>query len=108
MRALRNRRWYAASVAAAARKPGDLRMTLNLARIVPSPYFRSYWIQQNITELKQYTAAISDLYREKNEFREERTLLPVNAENLPSTADLSAILAYVPADAGVYRAVAQP
>jgi hypothetical protein len=38
-------------------------MTLNLAAIVRSPYFRSYWVQQNITEMKQYTAALSDLYR---------------------------------------------
>lgn len=107
-RRLGSEQWYAVAVAAAARTPGDLRMTMNLDRIVPSPYFRSYWIQQNITELKQYTAAISDLYREKSEFREERTLLPVKVEDLPAPAELSAILAYVPVDTGVYRAVAGP
>lgn len=107
-RTLKNEAWYAGSVTAAARKPGDLRMTLNMARIVPSPYFRSYWVQQNITELKQYTAALSDLYREKNDFREERTLLPAHTDSLPAPADLSPVLAYVPTNSGVYRAVAQP
>jgi hypothetical protein len=51
--------WWSQSVAA-AEATGDLRMVLNLDKIVPSPYFRSYWIQQNVTEMKQYSAAISD------------------------------------------------
>ena len=44
--------WWSRSVAAAG-APGDLRVVLNLEKIVPSPYFRSYWIQQNITDMKQ-------------------------------------------------------
>ena len=54
--------WWSQSVAAAGPE-GDLRMVLNLEKIVPSPYFRSYWVQQNITDMKQYSAAISDLTR---------------------------------------------
>ncbi len=100
--------WYANSVAAASAQPGDLRMTLNLASIVPSPYFRSYWIQQNITELKRYTAAISDLYRSSGYLREERVLLPANPSTSPASSDLSPVLNYLPADIGVYRAAAQP
>jgi hypothetical protein len=45
--------WWAGAVAGTGPE-GDLRMVLNLEKIVPSPYFRSYWIQQNITDLKQY------------------------------------------------------
>ena len=52
--------WFAQSVAAAG-PVGDLRMVLNLEKIVPSPYFRSYWVQQNISEMKSYDAAVSDL-----------------------------------------------
>ena len=47
---------------------------LNLEKIVPSPYFRSYWVQQNITDMKQYAAAVSDLFRSSQEYREERVL----------------------------------
>src|SRR6185437_6697874 len=47
--------WYL-DLVHAARAPGELRMALNLEKIVPSPYFRSYWIQQNITAMKQYRA----------------------------------------------------
>ena len=54
--------------------PGDLRMILNLEKIVPSPYFRSYWVPRNVTEMKQYSSAISDLTRAGSEYREERTL----------------------------------
>ncbi len=54
--------WFAQSVAAAG-PVGDLRMILNLEKIVPSPYFRSYWVQQNISEMKSYSAAVSDLFR---------------------------------------------
>src|SRR5258708_6441686 len=66
--------WWAQSVAAAG-AVGDLRMVLNLDKIVPSPYFRSYWVQQNVTDMKQYAAAISDLFRDNQEYREERVLL---------------------------------
>jgi hypothetical protein len=100
--------WYAQTVVLTSKTPGDLRMTLNLAKLVPSPYFRSYWIQQNITEMKQYTAALSDLYRTPDTFREERILLPAQTSKPLPTEDLSNILDLVPASTGVYRAQAQP
>jgi len=93
--------------------PGDLRMVLNLEKIVPSPYFRTYWIQQNITEMKQYGAAISDLTRQGNEYREERTLFrksarapdPAAAKGAAAVADLMRL---VPDDSGLYEAKANP
>jgi hypothetical protein len=100
--------WYAQSIATAPAQPGDLRMTLHLASLVPSPYFRSYWIQQNITELKQYSAAISDLYRTTGNLREARVLLPEISANPAVGEDLSPVLAYLPAHTGVYRATAYP
>lgn len=83
-------------------------MTVNLARIVPSPYFRSYWVQQNITEMKQYSAAICDIYREKGRIREERVLLPVQSARAVAMEDLEPVLAYLPSDRGIYRAMADP
>jgi hypothetical protein len=107
-RTLKSEGWYANSVAAAGRQPGDLRMTLNLAKIVVSPYFRSYWVQQNITQMKQYSAGLSDLYRDAGVFREERVLLKSDPEQKYVSADLAPVLAYAPAKSGLYRAVAQP
>ena len=107
-RTMQNEPWYAKTVAAAGREAGDLRMTLNLAQIVDSPYFRSYWVQQNITETKQYSAALSDLYRKDGEFREERVMLAVKPESVAAGVDLAPVLVYLPANSGVYRAVAQP
>jgi hypothetical protein len=106
-RTLEHESWYASTVKLAG-KQGDLRMTLNLAKIVPSPQFRTYWVQQNITAMKPYTAAESDLYREAGSYREERVLVAADPEKVAADADLSAVTAYVPADAGVYRATANP
>jgi len=103
--------WWSRSVAAAG-APGDLRMVLNLEKIVPSPYFRSYWVQQNITDMKQYTAAISDLTRSGNEYHEERTLLRKEVVQDGSegkgAAAVAEILRLVSANTGFYEAKADP
>ncbi len=105
---LRDEHWYDAATAAASGPPGDLRMTINLAAIVPSPYFRSYWVQRNITDMKQYSASESDLYRTPESFREERALLPKSAEQVAKAVDVAPVLQYLPTTAGVYRVTAHP
>jgi hypothetical protein len=107
-RTLESDSWYSAAVSAAGKPTSDLRMTLNLTATVRSPYFRSYWIQHNISDMKQYTAALSDLYRDKDSLREERVLLAANPDAQPTGTDLSPLLDYLPPNAGVYRAVSQP
>jgi hypothetical protein len=100
--------WFA-EISQSSQKPGDLRMVLDLSRLVPSPYFRSYWVQQNITDMGQYRAAISDLYRTHNEFHEERVLLPKSPESASAEqGNLEQLKALVPEDAGVYRAETAP
>jgi hypothetical protein len=104
--------WWSRSVGAAG-EPGDLRMVLNLDKIVPSPYFRSYWIQQNITDMKQYSAAISDLTLSGSEYREERTLWKkepaADSPDSKGAAAVADLLCLVPAnDAGIYEAKANP
>ena len=107
-RPLKEESWYADGVAT-AKAPGDLRMVLNLEKLVPSPYFRSYWIQQNITEMKQYRAAISDLYRGKESYREERVLLRRNvADTVTASVDIGPLAAAVPSGVGSFRAIAAP
>jgi len=101
--------WFTDAHAAAQKEPGALRMTLNLESIVRTPYFRSYWIQENATEMKQYRGAVTDLYLDADDFREERALLPKNAAGASGVAaDLSALTALLPEHSGVYRAVAAP
>ena len=82
-------------------------MVLNLDRLVPTPYFRSYWIPRNITQMKQYRAAVADLYREPGQFREERALLPKNPEPAPALSAiepaLETLAALAPAT-GVFQA----
>ena len=80
--------WYAETVKQAAPDRGDLRMVLNLDKIVRTPYFRSYWVQTNITEMKQYTSAVSDLYRSGSSYREERVLLRRAAQTAAKQGDI--------------------
>ncbi len=103
--------WWSQSTAAAA-QAGDLRMVLDLRNLVPNGYFRTYWVQQNITDLSQYSAAVSDLFRSGKQYREERVLIrkkePEHAaseESLVAAADLSRL---VPENIGVYVSVANP
>jgi hypothetical protein len=117
--------WWSQSVAAAG-SAGDLRMVLNLEKLVPSPYFRTYWVQQNITDMKQYSAAVSDLFRSGREYREERVLITNQSEpdksasttspsemrgagSLVSAGGAAAdLLRLVPDNAGFYETRANP
>jgi len=102
--------WYLDAVKS-AKEPGDLRLLVHLSDVTRTPQFRSYWIQQNITELRQYESSISDLYRTASEYREERALLlkpgsaAVGLDDATAAGELARI---VPADAGVFRSAANP
>ncbi|HTW47564.1 MAG TPA: hypothetical protein VMD92_06440 [Acidobacteriaceae bacterium] len=100
--------WFAEAVRRASASHGDLRMVLNLDKILPSPYFRSYWIQRNISEMKQYTAAISDLYRTPSVYREERVLLRRAGTASAANGDIAAVAALVPDNIGFWSAQASP
>lgn len=110
-RTLENESWWTQSTAAAGHA-GDLRMVLDLQTLVPNGYFRTYWVQQNITDLSQYSAAVSDLFRSGKEYREERVLIrkkepaqAASADSLAAAADLSRL---IPENAGVYVTAANP
>lgn len=100
--------WYANAVQQAARAPGDLRMVLNLEKIVPSRYFRSYWVQRNITEMKQYRAALCDLNRGGQEYREDRVLLRSPGSPARASGDVGPLLALAPENAVFASAQASP
>ena len=104
--------WWQRPVSASG-KPGDLRMVLNLEKIVPSPYFKSYWVPQNITEMKHFTCAISDLTRTGGEYREERMLFrkmqaASTTEAGKGPAAVAELLRLAPEESGIYEAEADP
>jgi hypothetical protein len=110
-RTVESEQWWLQSTAAAG-QTGDLRMVLDLEKLVPNGYFRTYWVQQNITDLAQYSAAVTDLFRSSHQYREERLLIrkmepqeAVAADGLAAAAELARL---VPDDAGVYVASANP
>jgi hypothetical protein len=100
-------RWYAQAVAA-AQAAGDLRLVMNLEGLVRSPYFRSYWIQRNAGDLRQYYAAIADLHRESVQLREER--IQLRAPDRPIEAPVPLGDAALPGaeGAGLWRAWSHP
>lgn len=89
--------------------PGDLRLVYNLTALIATPQFRTYWLQRNVTELKAFSAGISDLSRQNDGFEEQRTMLrkteiPVVAND----ASLREALAYAPPSDSLYRAWSMP
>jgi hypothetical protein len=107
-RNLQQEGWYTQASAAATSPPGDLRMVLHLEKIAVTPHFRTYWIQQNITEMQGYLSGICDLYREGSVFREERVLLPKQSADdeaalAQSAQGVSNLLALAPKDYGFYQ-----
>ena len=107
--ALASEPWFTAAsgtLKPAAGQTPILHMVLDLERIVPMPQFRSYWVQQNITQFKQYRASVADLYNEPNAFHEERSILLAAAEaGEARDPDLAPLVAMAP-PAGVFRAAA--
>jgi hypothetical protein len=104
--------WYRDAVGA-ARVTGDPRLVLDMEALARSPHFRSYWIQQNISELRQYRAAVCDIVRTSGEIREERVFLRredavVEAPAAEGTAAVAQLARLVEDGAGLYRIWARP
>jgi hypothetical protein len=110
-RTVESEQWWAQSTSAAG-QIGDLRVALELEKLGPNGYFRTYWVQQNITDLSQYSAAVSDLFRTSHEYREERVLIRKKESEKTASADgpaaASEVVRLAPDDAGVYIASANP
>src|SRR5208283_2638124 len=105
--------WYKSAVGAAG-PSGDLRLVLNLPLLVKSPHFRSYWIERNVSALKQYSVEVSDLHRSATEIREDRVLLKANPPQDTSVGvgaggpAITELLGMVPAQQGIYLAWKDP
>ncbi|MGA7415766.1 MAG: hypothetical protein WBW33_35170 [Bryobacteraceae bacterium] len=88
---------------------GSLRLVYNMEQLVSKPQFRTYWIQQTVTEMKQYRAGVCDLFETADSFTEKRMLLRKSA--LAAASDELAIqrlLVFTPDQSSFYRAWADP
>jgi hypothetical protein len=112
--------WYKEAIASTG-APGELRLVLNMAKVAATPYFRSYWIQRNVSTMRQYEAAISDFNRDGSVYREDRVLLrkpPSPSATQPASAQVkdatggerqvASLLRLIPPGTGFYRAEADP
>lgn len=100
--------WYA-DASAARRDRGELRMVMDLQRLTATPHFRSYWIQRNVSDIREHRAGVADLFRSEGEFREERTFLSAQQATDderagPGEQDAAELLRYAPPEAGFYAA----
>ncbi len=103
---LREEAWFQTAVRGAG-VTGELRMALNLPVLTRAPHFRSYWIQRNITELRQYSAGLVDLNRGAREYSEKRRLIRAQAAT-PRAGGLGQLLRLAPAEAGLVLAWSEP
>jgi hypothetical protein len=108
---LQDESWFVEALKAAPRDPSELRMVIHLAEVAMTPQFRTYWLPRNITEMRQYESSVSDLTRDPQQWREDRSLLLKKVPN--GTVDDSAravadLVRLVPPDIGFYRASAVP
>jgi hypothetical protein len=96
-------RWYR-EPAAAAPNPGELRLVMNMESLVKSVYFRSYWVQRNVSALRPYWAGVADVTRTGTAIVERRVFLRAPGDAQPVPAPVSNLVALVPPEAGLYKA----
>jgi hypothetical protein len=103
--------WFHEASAAAARR-GELRMVMNLDALAKSVYFRSYWVQRNVSAVREFWAGVADVNRSRTAITENRVFLrrPEQAtqEHVSGQKSLAQLVALVPPDAGMYKAWAGP
>jgi len=98
--------WFADTTAAAGTE-GELRLVMNLEALLKTPQYRSYWIQRNASEVRNYRAGIADLVRTGGEFREERIFMRKSA-TAPIAGSTDDLLRLAPDTAALCRSWAKP
>jgi hypothetical protein len=100
--------WFVRTVQATG-AAGELRLVMNLQRLVTTPHFRTYWIQRNNSEVRRFSAGISDLARVGGDFHEDRVFLRT-AEQQPLWNEnaVNQAARFAPALAGFVQGWASP
>jgi len=94
--------WYQAAIAEHGAR-GMLRVVADLQRLTRTPHFRSYWIQQNISELRTYRSSVADLELTAEGIAEKRRLVRLEATEPAGASTAAQLLAQAPADADLVR-----
>lgn len=102
--------WFQNTTQAAAAGDRDMRLVYNMDRLLQTHQFRSHWIQNNTSDLREFASGLADLERTRGEVRERRVLLRSNASADASGFEPRAgqLLALAPDDAGLYRLWSRP
>ena len=101
--------WFDRSVKATTSAPGELRMVMNLERLVTTPHFRSYWIQRNVSEVKSFSAGIADMTRVGGDYQEDRVFLRATEESpIWNENSVTQAARFAPANAGFVQGWASP
>jgi len=106
-RAVADSDWYRAAVQDQGPR-GRLRLVADLQRLTRTPHFRSYWIQNNTGDLRQYRASISDLALAPRGIEERRRLIRLEPVDSPGPSAVAQLLAQAPADADLVRVEQAP
>jgi hypothetical protein len=104
--------WYKNPTDAAG-AAGDLRLAMNLESLVENTYFRSYWVQRNVSDARRFVSGVADIHRTSGEIQEQRLFLKRVGlmEELPTPDALTAAAALsqmAPNDDGLDRVWAAP
>ena len=100
--------WYVDAIGRTGER-GEVRLVHHLEPLRTTPYFRSYWIQQNITDLGAYTAGVADFRPETGRVVETRVLVKAEASQPgPDNTGLGAVTRLAPDEAGLFRAWVSP
>ncbi len=109
---LREERWFDQTLGKALTPTAapDIRFLADLDRTAKTPQFRSYWIQSNTAQIRQFSSEIADLRFSAGDVREDRVLLRRDAQESLAAAELAVadVLRYANADAGFSQAMAKP
>jgi len=106
--AMASEKWFQ-DAASAAGQPGELRLVYNMERLQQAPHFRSYWVERNASDLREFSSGAADLDRVRGEFRERRVLIRATAGTaVTDETRVAELIAMTPDDAGFYRARVNP
>ena len=104
---LRSQPWFSAAWNPAEGN-SELHMVFNVGDLLKTPHFRSYWVQQNASQLKQFSAGASSLVRQAASWTESRILLRNEPLTSAPNSPLNSLANAMPPNAGFYKAWSAP
>ena len=107
---LRQERWFVEALSKAPAGAPDVRFVADLQRTSKTPQFRSYWIQRNVSEVRQFATEVADVKFNAADIREDRVFLRREVQDSMTDAEpaVAEVLHYATPDAGFYQAIAKP